>query len=146
MGGLRGTENKLPKSSTPSGLSSCSLLITSPGIQRPIPSDSTAQSDSKALAIIPMKKQFRLLAIGQTMIYQCLKAQAWGIFFFHTNRIKYQRIQPLKAKTIPASSYWIVGFKVPLLRVNCLASSSFSLRQLSTASVYLKKKQYRQDK
>ena len=76
MGGLRGTENKLPKSSSPSGLSSCSWLITSPGIQRPIPSDSTAQSDSKALTIIPMKKQFRLLAIGQTTIYQCLKAQA----------------------------------------------------------------------
>lgn len=45
----------LPKSSTPSGLSSCSLLATSTGIQRPISSESTSQWVSKALTSIPKK-------------------------------------------------------------------------------------------
>lgn len=46
----------LPSSTSPSGLSSCSLLVIWTGIQRPISSDSSVQSSSKARASKPASK------------------------------------------------------------------------------------------
>lgn len=126
---------KVPISSSPSGLSSCSVLLNSGGIQRPISSDRTAQLDFRALISTSTKKVIHIIkTYGSTIAKIFAPAPCELEYYRQTYILKTQKHKSLKANYIPASSCSMES-SVPFSRVNRLVSFSFSLRQLSTASV-----------